>query len=221
MANAQGDPAIALAHTCRPGDTPSPGLATLKPGMIQLPMSQRHSNWSARASQSCAFTALIAGGLVIPTGCVRRTISITSEPAGALVHLNHREIGRTPVEVEFIYYGDYDVRLVKDGYEPLIVKGDASAPLWDTPPFDLVAEAVPDARKRIHWHYQLAPIVEDPAALVERAQAIRIQLAADIAESGIDVAIDPEEEVETEPPPSQESSESGPDNDAGPGDDGP
>ena len=41
------------------------------------------------------------------TGCVRRTISISSEPAGALCWLNGREIGRTPLSVDFIYYGDY------------------------------------------------------------------------------------------------------------------
>ena len=54
------------------------------------------------------------------TGCVRRTISIVSNPPGALVWLNDREVGRTPIEVEFLYYGTYDVRIVKDGYEPLI-----------------------------------------------------------------------------------------------------
>ncbi|MFB3120043.1 MAG: PEGA domain-containing protein [Stenotrophomonas maltophilia] len=36
---------------------------------------------------------------------------ITSEPPGALVWLNDREIGRTPVDVDFEFYGRYDVRL--------------------------------------------------------------------------------------------------------------
>jgi hypothetical protein len=47
-------------------------------------------------------------------GCVERTISITSEPRGALVYLNDEEVGRTPVSVPFTYYGVYDVRLERE-----------------------------------------------------------------------------------------------------------
>jgi hypothetical protein len=53
-------------------------------------------------------TALGSTGLL---GCVERTISITSEPEGALVYLNDEEVGRTPVSVPFTFYGVYDVRL--------------------------------------------------------------------------------------------------------------
>ena len=49
-------------------------------------------------------------------GCVKRTISISSNPSGALVWVNDREVGRTPVEFEFLYYGEYDLRLERDGY---------------------------------------------------------------------------------------------------------
>lgn len=52
---------------------------------------------------------------VFSSGCVRRTITITSEPSGALVHLNDTEIGRTPVTVGFTHYGVYDVRLSHEG----------------------------------------------------------------------------------------------------------
>jgi hypothetical protein len=139
---------------------------------------------------------LLAAGLA--TGCVRRTISITSDPDGALVFLNHREIGRTPVEIEFLYYGDYDVRLMKDGYEPLIARAEAEAPLWDTPPFDLAAEAVPDTRHRIEWHYDLAPVVENNPALLERAGQLRGKLNNDIADSEI-------QPPEDQPPPPPEN----------------
>ncbi len=49
------------------------------------------------------------------TGCVERTITVTSDPSGALVYLNDTEIGRTPVTVPFTFYGTYDVRLEHDG----------------------------------------------------------------------------------------------------------
>ncbi|MCC5829414.1 MAG: PEGA domain-containing protein [Phycisphaeraceae bacterium] len=54
----------------------------------------------------------VAGGL---GGCVRRTITITSEPSGALVHLNDQEVGRTPLTIGFTHYGVYDVRLTHEG----------------------------------------------------------------------------------------------------------
>jgi hypothetical protein len=116
---------------------------------------------------------LLSAVTLIGAGCVRRTISITSEPPGALVWLNEREVGRTPVEVDFLYYGTYDVRLRKEGYEPLLTSGEANAPLWDTIPLDLAAEAVPNAHSKIAWHYVLEPLNDDESALLERAGAMR------------------------------------------------
>ncbi len=117
--------------------------------------------------------------VVVLSGCVRRTISITSEPPGALVWVNDREIGRTPVDVDFLYYGRYDVRLERAGYEPVMSYGEARAPLWDTIPFDFVSEILPaDLRSRVHWHYELTPLEEDRAALVERARTLRQRIEA-------------------------------------------
>ena len=44
-------------------------------------------------------------GLLILSGCVDRTISITSTPSGALVYLNDEEVGRTPLVTPFTFYG--------------------------------------------------------------------------------------------------------------------
>ena len=113
------------------------------------------------------------------TGCVRRTISIVTEPPGALVWLNDREVGRTPIEVEFLYYGTYDVRIVKDGYEPLITSGRADAPLWDMAGIDLAAELLPlELHSRVEWTYQLEPTIYDEPGLIQRARDLRTQLDA-------------------------------------------
>jgi hypothetical protein len=85
---------------------------------------------------ACAFACII-------TGCVRRTITITSEPSGALCWLNGREVGRTPVTVDFLHYGTYDVVLEADECEPLLTSGKANPPLWDNVPLDLFAEMAP------------------------------------------------------------------------------
>ena len=111
---------------------------------------------------------------VLATGCVRRTILITSDPDGALVALNDQEIGRTPVEADFTFYGDYDVRLTLDGYEPINTVGEARAPLWDNVPFDLVAEMVPgEPHSQIHWHYDLVNATPQAEGMLERARELR------------------------------------------------
>jgi PEGA domain len=119
----------------------------------------------------------VMAGAAVAAGCVRRTLEISSDPPGALVYLNDREVGRTPVEVDFTYYGRYDVRLTKDGHEALLTSGEAKSPIWDTIPLDLAAEAVPgEPHVRIKWHYTLQRLNDDPAALAERARELRAKL---------------------------------------------
>jgi len=112
---------------------------------------------------------------------------ITSEPPGARVWLNDVEIGRTPAEADFTYYGRYDVRLEKDGYEPLWTDRKAKAPIWQWPGPDLIAEAIP-ARfdDVVEWHFELQPAIEttaDPDALradlTARARELRDRVSAD------------------------------------------
>ncbi|MEM7230461.1 MAG: PEGA domain-containing protein [Planctomycetota bacterium] len=131
----------------------------------------------------CALTAL--------SGCARRTLVITSEPDGALVWLNDREIGRTPVEVEFYDYGTYDVRLERDGFEPIMTSGHADAPWYDVPGPDLIFEANPNGRVTRTWHYVLEPEQNDPAALLDRANAMRRSANEEAPTSTVDAADTP------------------------------
>lgn len=125
-----------------------------------------------------ALALLMVG--VLSQGCVRRTITITSDPPGALVWLNDREIGRTPVDVDFEYYGTYDVQLRQPGYEPLMTSGNAAAPWWETVGLDLVAELAPlNLHSRVQWHYALEPQHMDAEALTERARQLRSRVTDD------------------------------------------
>lgn len=123
--------------------------------------------------------------LAMASGCVRRVIDITSDPPGARVWVNDREAGRTPCSVEFTHYGRYDVRLRREGYEPIVGFGDADAPVWDFVGCDLASEVVPATMtSRVRWHFTMIPTDKDEAALVQRARAMRTDLdreAADLA----------------------------------------
>jgi hypothetical protein len=118
------------------------------------------------------------------TGCMQRSLVITSEPAGATVYVNDAEVGRTPLEVGFTYYGTYDVLVTKDGYEPLRTKAEAIAPVYEHPPLDLAAHAMPwGVRTRVPWHFTLEALATSPeakkaqeTALLERAAATRARL---------------------------------------------
>lgn len=113
-------------------------------------------------------TSLLAGG------CVQRTIEITSEPTGAQVYLNDVEVGRTPLEVGFTYFGTYDVRLRKAGYEPLTTNAKTDAPMHEWPGFDMVAMAWPDTKRTvIRWHFEMEPSIVDEDELLERARVFR------------------------------------------------
>jgi len=124
-----------------------------------------------RLPLAALLAALCMGG----GGCVERMISITSQPSGALVHLNDEEVGRTPLSVPFTFYGTYDVRLEADGHQPLWTARKASAPWWETPGIDLAAELIPKGRSHIEWHFYMEP---EPApveaALIDRATEMKL-----------------------------------------------
>lgn len=121
---------------------------------------------------------MIGSTLVLLCGCVQRTITIESNPPGALVHLNDVEVGRTPTTVPFKFYGVYDVRLEKDGYQTLSMAQKAEAPWWEAPGPDLFAELLPgDHEVNLRWHYELEPSqAVDDAALIDRASQLRAKL---------------------------------------------
>jgi hypothetical protein len=95
-------------------------------------------------------------------GCVRRTMVINSEPSGALVYMNGQEIGRTPIERDFTWYGTYDVQVRKEGYETLKTHSKVIAPWWQWVPFDLPAELFP-LTDRHHLNYSLKVASTQPA----------------------------------------------------------
>lgn len=119
-------------------------------------------------------------GLLLGGGCVERTLSITSTPPGALVTLNDMEIGRTPLNKRFIWYGTFDVQVRKEGYQTVSTATPVIAPWWQWLGFDLIAELAPLTLHDEHKvSYTLEPqslVQVDPQATVERGQKLREQL---------------------------------------------
>lgn len=91
-------------------------------------------------------------------------MTLTSDPPGALVFMNDQEIGRTPLQREFTWYGTYDVELRKEGFETIKTRTRVTAPAWNWVPFDLAAELLPiPFRDRQRFSYSLTPASTQPA----------------------------------------------------------
>jgi hypothetical protein len=143
----------------------------------------------SRACLQTMVCTFVIGACFLTLGCVRRKLNITSSPSGALVYLNDREVGRTPVDVDITYYGTYDVRLLKEGYEPLMTSGDAPGPLWDLPGPDFIAELLPvDLTSETDWHYELEIEDNDADALLTRAEELRNSFQEALSEEAQDPA---------------------------------
>ena len=110
------------------------------------------------------------------TGCVRRTITITTEPPAALVFLNDQEVGRSAVTIDFLWYGDYDVIIRKEGYQALKTNWEIKPPWYQIIPFDFIAEVLwPGHLHDKHArHFTLEPAeLPTQEELVKRAEEIR------------------------------------------------
>jgi len=125
---------------------------------------------------------VIVASMLTLTACVERRIRVTSSPAGARVWLNDQQVGTTPLETRFTFYGNYDVRVELDGYESINELRTAKAPLYEYPGPDLIATALPFKFKPlIEWHFNLQQVEEatDPEGarenLLDRAESMRQQ----------------------------------------------
>jgi hypothetical protein len=125
-----------------------------------------------RSTRAALVISLVALG-----GCVERTMKIDSDPQGARVFVNDEEVGVTPAKFSFLWYGDYDLILRKDGYETLKTHYRIDAPWYQYPPIDLVAEClIPTTIKDEHVlpTYRLKPASLPPVhEAVERAVQLR------------------------------------------------
>ncbi|MHB0956411.1 MAG: PEGA domain-containing protein [Pirellulaceae bacterium] len=76
------------------------------------------------------------------SGCVRRRMTVRSNPPGAVVFVDERRLGVTPVSTSFTYYGTRDVRLMKDGFETVTEEHKFATPWYQFPVIDFFAENV-------------------------------------------------------------------------------
>ncbi len=90
-------------------------------------------------------------------GCVERRLTINTQPQGAVVLLNDEEIGESPVTTSFNWYGDYNVKISKPGFETLKTHRLLKGPWYDKFPFDFFAQVIIPKRivNSYDWAFEL------------------------------------------------------------------
>ncbi len=130
----------------------------------------------------CNLYLLIIVGLIaslLLSGCVERKLTINTQPQGALVVLNDEEIGTSPVTVSFKWYGDYCVRINKEGYEILNTHRELKGPWYDAFPFDFFAQIINPNRivDSYEWTFELALQKQlNREELIQNAEELKKQL---------------------------------------------
>jgi hypothetical protein len=123
-------------------------------------------------------TIIGLAAVIILSGCVERKLTINTEPQGAMVLLNDEEIGDSPVTVSFEWYGDYNVRVSKEGFETLKTHRKLKAPWYDGFPFDFFTLLNPERTvDEYEWTFELEPKKEViREELIESAEELKKQL---------------------------------------------
>ena len=133
-------------------------------------------------------TAVLAAAL-LPTlvGCVRRRMTVRTNPPGAMVSIDNQAIGTTPAATSFTYYGTREIRVEKDGYRTETLRRRIHPPWYQWPGIDFIAETLwPwELRDERIIDVELVPqTVEPTETIVGRADDLRSQSRAGVITSG-------------------------------------
>jgi len=110
----------------------------------------------------------------------QRVLEVTSEPPGALVRLDDRTVGTTPVDVPFDAYGVRRLTLYLEGWRTHSERLRIDPPWWERFPLDVVSEVLLPFgwRDERSVHVRLEPgsdVVTLPAleSVFQRAEILR------------------------------------------------
>ncbi len=130
-------------------------------------------NFNSR--QIIIFSAIVAV-LLGSEGCVRRRLTIRSDPPGAAAYLDNEELGKTPISRNFDFYGKRELRLVKEGYETHTEMISLPTPWYEWPGIDFFSEVLTpgEITDRRHFHVRMKPQnVVAPDSLIADAERMK------------------------------------------------
>lgn len=121
---------------------------------------------------------LLALATLLASGCVRRRMTVRTNPPGAVVSVDNQVIGTTPAATSFVYYGPREFRIEKDGYRTETIIRRFNPPWYQLPGLDFITETLwpGEIRDERIIDVELVPRTLEPAGdVVERADSLRTQ----------------------------------------------
>lgn len=119
---------------------------------------------------------LIAILCTCQTGCVHRRFTVYSNPPGALVKVDGRDIGYTPASIDFTWYGTREIQLLKDGFETHTELVSIRAPWYQTFPLDFFSDNFLGTHASDHrqFSFQMQPKRTDNSTeVIQRGRSLR------------------------------------------------
>ncbi|MGL4942116.1 MAG: PEGA domain-containing protein [Thermoguttaceae bacterium] len=141
--------------------------------------------WFLRSTSRLAMwvkvSALVVLVVAATSGCVRRRMTIHTNPVGATVYRDNVELGKTPVSVDFQNYGKQEFMAVKEGYETKKVVLPVRPPWYQWFGIDFVTEVLLPGTLTDHQEFQIdmqPQRMVPPTELLSRAEEVRVAAGA-------------------------------------------
>jgi len=146
--------------------------------------SVRYGQFTASATRTQRIVVSVAlAATFISSGCVRRRLTVRTNPPGAVVSVDNQVIGTTPAASSFTYYGTREIRVEKDGYRTESLKSRINPPWYQYPGLDFITETLwPwEIRDERIIDVELVPQVLEPTdQVLNRADQLRSQSRAGV-----------------------------------------
>ncbi|WP_437188170.1 PEGA domain-containing protein [Planctomicrobium sp. SH668] len=107
-------------------------------------------------------------------------MTVRTIPSGALVEVDGKRLGTSPVSTDFTYYGTHEFTISAPGYETLTVQQKVTPPLHQRIPLDFISNHFLPFRvtDRHDFTYQLQPRatpIDEEQTLIDRGRNFRSQ----------------------------------------------
>ncbi len=112
------------------------------------------------------------------SGCVTRSLTVKTEPSNALVYIDNKLIGESPVTIPFTYYGTRKIMIEKkdeDGaltHERTIVFEKIKAPVYEVFPLDLFSELLWPRKLKDDQVLSYSLVELEPLSIKERQEKV-------------------------------------------------
>lgn len=132
----------------------------------------------------CKAILLVCLSVLSCGGCVRRRLTVRTQPPGAAVYVDNQYVGTSPTATSTTYYATRQIEVVKDGYRHEKILRRFNPPWYQLPPIDFLTDTLWPKKIRDE---RIVDITLAPQQMISseelqaRANSLRVQAAQGVA----------------------------------------